>query len=500
MSRSESLKIAIGGIWHETNTFSYATTTLDDFECYQLARSEQLIHLYQDTNTELGGVIPELSNAGVSIVPTLYAAAVPSGIIERSVATSLCDELTDRIEAAGPLDGVILALHGAAVSEGIDDLDAHILKRVRQVVGTEIPVVATLDFHANISERMVRDASVLIGYDTYPHTDMAERGREAANVMMEIIGTGVIPHCAFRKVPLLTLPLNQQTDSVPMLEIIKKLSEVESRSEIVCGTIAMGFPYCDVTYLGASVLVYGHTMDAAESAADVLARKIWNLRESFTPQVVPVKQGVENAIKSTVRPVVIVESADNVGGGGAGDGTGVLEVLLNSTNLRSVVVMADPEAVLAAESAGIENRLTLAIGGKTDSQHGPTLEVDVVVRKISDGRYVHEGSYMTGYVTNMGRTAVVECDNLQIVLTSLRTMPFDAQQLRCVGIEPEHQDIIVVKSAIAWKAAYGEIARSIISVDSPGACPAQVGRLNYRARIQPLYPMDSDATYALQSS
>ena len=497
MDKLENLKIAIGGIWHETNTFSSVKTTYEDFVHYQLVRDEQLVRRYRDTNTELGGIISEMSGPGISIFPTLYAAAVPSGIIERSVAMRLRNELVHRIKTAEPIDGVILALHGAAVAEGMDDFDAGILECVRQAVGTSIPIVATFDYHANVSARMVDDASVLIGYDTFPHTDMAQRGKEAARIMMNIIEKGTVPHCAFRKIPLLTLPLDQQTDSEPMRTIMSELNEIESNPEITCGSVAMGFPYCDVSYLGASVIVYGNSIESTNSAADILARKIWDSRECFSSQTVTVEQGVQRAENSSVRPVVIIESADNVGGGAAGDATGVLEALLNSSNSRSVVVVADPEAVGAAETAGVGNRFVASIGGKTDNQHGPTLKIEVFVRTISDGQYVHKGSYMTGCVTQMGRTAVVEAGNVQIVLTSLRTMPFDAEQLRCVGIEPTQQDIIVVKSAIAWKAAYGEIAQEVISVDSPGACPARVGRLSYRAMNRPLFPLDSAVTYTL---
>ncbi len=497
MGNPENLKIAIGGIWHETNTFSSAKTNYHDFVHYQLVRDEQLVHRYRDTNTELGGVISELSNSGISIVPTIFAAAVPSGTIDREVAMRLCNELFQRIETAEPVDGVILALHGAAVAEDMEDLDAGILEGVKRKVGDGTPIVATFDYHANISERMVHEASVLVGYDTFPHTDMAERGKEAARIMMAIIATGVAPHCAFRKIPLLTLPLDQQTDSEPMQSIMSELNDIESQPEITCGSIAMGFPYCDVSYLGASVIVYGQSVEAVNSAADALACKIWDARRLFLSKIVPVEQGVRLAENSGVRPVVIVESADNVGGGAAGDATGVLEVLLKTSKRRSVVVVADPEAVRAAETAGVGNRFVASVGGKIDNQHGSTLKIEVFVKVISDGEFVHKGSYMTGYVTQMGRTAVVEAGNVQIVLTSLRTMPFDAEQLRCVGIEPTQQDIIVVKSAIAWKAAYGEIAQDVVAVDSPGACPARTGRLSYRARNHPLYPLDSDVTYTL---
>ncbi len=488
-------KIAIGGLWHETNTFASGVTVRTDFERYQFVRAQQLIDRYRNTNTELGGVIDASADNGFCVVPILFAAAVPSGIIEHATAMQLCDELVAGIENAGRIDGVILALHGAAVAEEIEDLDALILQRVRQVVGVDIPVVATFDFHANLSDSMVREATVLIGYDTYPHTDMAARGQEAAAVMMDIISSKSPPQAALRKIPLLTLPLDQQTDQEPMRGIMTALAEVEEKPGIVCGSIAMGFAYADVSYLGASVLVYASTADAAEVAASKLAHGIWAQRERFESKTVPVDEGVARALECDRRPVVIVEAADNIGGGSSADATGVLKALLDAGPSRAVIVIKDPQAVQEAVRIGICNRYTARIGGKTDDRHGPTIEVEVVVRRISDGRYTHKGSYMTGYVTEMGTTAVVESGGIQIVLTSLRAMPFDAEQLRCVGIEPAAQDIIVVKSAIAWKAAFGEIAREVIVVDTPGACPMHTDRLHYHSMLQPLYPLNPDTDY-----
>ncbi len=490
-------QVAIGGIWHETNTFATGLTTLDDFKAYQFARQFELIERYKTTNTELGGVIRAAEQIGIQLVPTLFAAAVPSGIIEKRSLDCLLDEIAASIRDALPLDGVILALHGAAVAETIDDVDGYTIERVRQVVGPAIPIVATFDYHANLSDGMVHHASVLIGYDTYPHTDMARCGAEACHVIVDLISNNRDLYRTHRKLPLLTSPLKQSTSESPMLEVMQTLHQIESAADITCGSIAMGFPYSDVAHLGASVVMYGTNPKSVESAATTVAREIWSSRHEFHEDILPVSECVKRAMNSTEFPVVIVEPADNVGGGSAGDGTGVLAELLKRQAKKSVVVVYDPAAVIAAEQAGVGQLCKLWIGGKTDNQHGAPVETNALIRSITTGEYEHKGSYMTGYITSMGRTALVEACGVQIVLTSRRSMPFDAEQLRCLGIKPEEQKVIVVKAAVAWKAAFGEIAKRALVTDTPGVCAAELARLNYRNRSRPIFPLEQHTTYLI---
>ncbi len=496
-SRITIPRVAIGGLWHETNTFAPGITRLEDFVAYQYARNNELLEKYTGTNTELGGMIRGSTN--IELIPTLFAAAVPSATIEYQSFIELVDDLIERMQKAMPLDGVVLSLHGAAVADNIDDADACILERVRQAVGDAVPIIATFDYHANLSDSMIRTASVLIGYNTFPHTDMAERGEEAVVVMKRLLTENIKLHCIHRKLPLLTSPLEQQTDESPMQEILQKLEDLESGPAIISGSVAMGYPYSDVAHLGASVVVYGSCSERAENAANIIASALWNAKEKFQTQLLPVDTCVDIAVNSSQFPVVIVEPADNVGGGGAGDGTAVLQALLNARADRSVIVIFDPAAVEEAQKIGVGNRCTLRIGGKTDDKHGQPVAAEVVVNRITPGEYVHKGSYMTGYVTSMGQTALVESQGVQIVLTSRRSMPFDAEQLRSLRIEPAEQKIIVVKSAIGWKAAYGDVAKLVLVADTPGVCAADLTRLNYHKCADSLYPIRQSTTFSVGS-
>jgi microcystin degradation protein MlrC len=488
-------RIAIGGIWHETNTFAAAETGLRDFESYQLARGDALLARYTDTRTELGGAIEAAPALGLDLHPCLYAGAVPSGTIAASAFTELAGELVLGIERAKPLDGVLLTLHGAAVADGTPDADLEVLARVRSCVGERTPIALTLDFHANIDRRLVDAADLVVGYDTYPHVDMAERGFEAMRGLARILAGETRPIAAFRKVPLLTVPQMQSTQGGPVAEVMALVHAIEGRDGIVGATLAMGFPYADVARLGAAVVVYADEAARAEAAADEVAGALWRRRDAFDPALVAIEEGVALAVAASERPVVLVEPADNVGGGSAGDGAAVLAALLAAGADRAVIVIADPPAVQAAERAGAGGRFHGPVGGRTDDRHGPPILLEGRVRFVREARYRHRGSYMTGYETSMGPTAVVDAGGVQVVLTTLRTMPFDGEQLRCLGIEPAEQAIIVVKSAIAWRAAYGDVAKRVIFLDSPGICASNLDRFDYAHRPRPLYPFEREFAF-----
>lgn len=486
-------RIAVGGIWHETNGFAAGLTGLDDFRAYQYAEGAALLERYRGTGTELGGMIAAAEDCGFDLLPTLFAGAVPSATIARGTLDVLCAGIRARIAAFGPVDGMLLVLHGAAAGEGIDDADAFVLERIREVLPRPLPIAATFDFHANLSEAMVAGADLLVGYDTFPHVDMAERGTEAAHLLARLLGSARGPARALAKVPLLSVPQRQATDREPARSVMAALHDVESRSEIWCGSVALGFPYADAPHLGASVLVYADDSGSARRSAEALAEEIWSRREAFDVALVGPDDAVVEAIRSPRWPVVLVDPADNVGGGSAGDGTVILEALVRHRAKDTVVVVADPEAVAVAAATGEGGAFAAPVGAKVDDRHGAPVPIRGVVSRLGDGRYEHKGTYMTGYETSMGRCAVVDAGGIRILLTSRRTMPFDAEQVRCMGIEPAEQRIIVVKSASAWRAAFESVARHVIFVDTPGVCASNLEHLDYRRRPVPAYPLERSA-------
>jgi microcystin degradation protein MlrC len=487
------VRVAIGGIWHETNTFAAGRTTLADFRAYQYAEGDDLLARYTGTGTELGGMIEAARALGMELVPTVYAGAVPSGIIAREALDAVASTLDAALAAAGPLDGALLVLHGAAVAEGVDDADAHVLAVVRRRVGA-LPIAATFDYHANLGPGMVEGADVLVGYDTFPHTDMAARGGEAGHLLHRMIATDARPRAAHVKLPLLTAPINQLSGAPPLDAIYARLHQIERTGAIWCGALAMGFPYADIPELGASALAYADTQEAADAAAREIASRLWQAREAFLPRLISPAEAVARAIAAPHGPIVLVDAADNVGGGAAGDGTAILAELIRQNAQDAVVVIADPEGVAVARDGGA--KFDALVGGKTDDKHGPPVRVvGRVARYWPEARYRHVGSYMTGTETSMGAVAVVIAGGVRVVLTSRRTMPFDRGQLDCVDLPPERQKIIVAKSALAWRAAFGDEAADHIEVDTPGVGASNVRRFDYRRRPRPMFPLDPRAGF-----
>jgi microcystin degradation protein MlrC len=459
-------RVAIAGLWHETNTYSSHLTGLDDFAVFERLAGPAIADRHAGTGTVIGGL---LEVGGFEPVPVTTAGAWPAGRVTAAAFEELLADLEQGLAGAGAVDGLLLNLHGAMVAEGTDDAEAAIVARCRGVVG-DAPVVVVHDLHGNPSPDLVSACDALIAYDTYPHVDMRERGREAAELVCELLA-GTRLGCLVRKVPLLVCPLAQATAAAPMMGLQAAAAELTARRGIRHISLLPGFPYSDVARAGFSVVVTherGHEA-AAEAVADELAAEVerqpWEVRRDDSAAAVAA------AVASRERPVVLVDVADNIGGGSPGDGTALLAELLAQGAQNAVVTLADPEVVTAAAAVGEGGRVTADVGGKTDGLHGDPVPVQGEVLRITDGRYRTSGTWMTGQAFSMGTTAVIQADGVTLVVTSRPTPPFHREQLTSVGVDPARTDIVVAKGAIAWRAAYGDVAARVIEVDTPGICP-----------------------------
>lgn len=480
--------VAVGGIWHETNTFASSRTDAADFAAYQYGAGPELVEHFSSVRNEVGGLLAGCTERAWRVHPMLFAAAVPSGLVRADAFATLKKDLLSRLDRG--VDGVLLSLHGAMVVEGVDDADGDLASAVRAVVGEGCPVVATLDFHANVSPRLFDATDALVGYDTYPHVDPYERGVEAAAILGELLEGSLLGARAFVKVPVLTAPATQQTADGPMEAVFSEAHRLESMPGVRLVTVSPGFPYADVPHLGLSVAVYGTDADVVKRGADEVAELAWSLRRQFVEDEASPADAVARAAHAEAGPVVLVDVADNIGGGAPGDGTVLLDELVQQRAQGAVVVMADAEAVAAAWDAGVGAEVAVELGAKTDSMHGEPVPLTARVQSLSDGRFVHTGSYMTGQETQMGRTAVLVVGGVEIVVTERPTMPFDAAQLRSQGIEPAERRILVAKSAIAWRAAFGDLAAGAIPVATPGVCTSDLASLPYRKVQRPIHPLD----------
>jgi microcystin degradation protein MlrC len=486
------MRFITGGIMHETHTFSTEPTTAATFPQH---RGEECL-VYAGTNHSLGGVIDACRELGIELVPTLFCDAFSTGTVTRDGFETLADELVERIGKALPADGVVLTLHGAMVADGYPDAEGEIVRRVRQVVGPDVPIAVTLDLHANIGQLMVDGCDVVTCYDTYPHVDASARAQEAVALLARTVHGEIRPTMALVKPPLMPAPQVQSTAQGPFKTLFDRAHAMEESREALTVTIAPGFAYADVPDAGTSFLV---TTDGDKAKAERLARELaelaWSLRDQMIPRNVPPAQAVAEAIAYPEGPVMLIDVGDNIGGGTPGDGTVLLAEILKQGAQEAVMVIADKEAVDAAAAAGIGGTVTTTVGGKTDRLHGEPVPIAGRVRLISDGRFVLEGPENAGTTGEMGRTAVVRVDGVNLVLTSKKFAPGDQQQLKSVGIDPARQKIVVLKAAVRWRGGYGAIARHAILVDTPGLGSVDLSRFDFKHIRRPIFPLDPDTEW-----
>jgi microcystin degradation protein MlrC len=483
------MKILVGGIYHESHSFSNVPTDLAAFRRGLLIEGNEVIETLRGTTSEMAGFIEAAEHLKFEMIPTIWAWGMATGPVEVDTLEHLLGLVRQSLQKAGPVDGVLFALHGALVARQALDGDGYILSQLRALVGQSVPIVVTLDLHANISDQMVDIADAIVGYDTYPHIDQVERGAEAAELLVRTIRGEIKPTMALEKPTMVTVPHKQLTDAQPMKELIALAHEAER--EVLSVTVSGGFAYSDVPEMGPSVLVITDDNPAlASKHAKAISERMWELREKFAPELPDVRDAVRLAIESNDTPVILADVGDNIGAGTPGDGTFILRELFEQHADGAVVIIADAEAVAHAIAAGIGETVELQVGGKCDSYHGEPLRIQGRIKLISDGIFRNRGHMRDGIVENMGRTVVVQCSGVKVVLTEIKMAPWNLEQLRSVGISPEHEKIIALKSAVAFRAAYEPIAGKIIEVNSPGLSSVDLTTFNYQHIRRSLYPLD----------
>ena len=485
----------VAGIWHETNTFSAVPTDLTAFRQYQYAEGASLLETSDGTNTEVGGMLAAAPAAGIDPVPGLFAGAVPSGLVTAEAFAAIRARTAELLGQAGPVDGLLAALHGAFVADGAEDGDAAYLSALRQALPRDCPVVGTLDLHANLSAALVRQADLLIGYKTYPHRDMGACGEAAVRGLAHILDTGRHPAWAFAKLPFMPPPQVQVTDDTPAADIMALVGEAERRPDVWSVSVTWGFPYADIADLGVGVLAYADDRTQAAAVVREIAAEIWRRRDDFDAGLVPVRAALDAAAEASGGPTIVVEVADNAGGGTPGDATPVLQALLERRFAESAIVIWDPSAVERALAVGDGGVFRGDVGGRSDDRHGSPVALDGRVVFLGDVSYRRTGNYMTGQQVRLGPVAVVRDRGVSVMLTSEKAMPFDNDHLRAAGIVPERQRLIVVKSAIAWRPHFRPFAVAEHYVDTPGIAASNLARFDFTRGGQNLYPVNPDARW-----
>ena len=485
-------RVGLLGFLHESNTFLPVETTYSHFASTSLTRGSAVRERWQGAHHELGGLLAGCDEAGLTVVPGMATFAVPSGTITAEAFEQLASELLNSIEL--PLDGLLVALHGATASAGYPDADGEILRRIREVTGPHLPIIVTLDLHANVSPQMAELSTAMVAYRSNPHLDQFERGREAALLMARTLKGEVRPVQALETPPMLIHISRQHTSVEPARGLYADLETVLTWPGILSASVAMGFYYADVPEMGMAFLAVADADEPlARRAAQWMAQRAWERRADFVGHLLTPAAAVEYARQTTKKPLVLMDVGDNVGAGSPGDSTILLAEVLRQGARNALVILYDPESVKQCITAGVSNSVNLAVGGKTDLLHDAPVLVEGKVRTLSDGVFVdsqiRHGGWGGG---DQGLTAVVEtAEGHTIVLTSRRMAPMSLEQVISLGVHPERKDILIVKGVVAPRAAYEPVAGEILLVDTPGVTSDNPAAFVYRQRRRPLYPLES---------
>ena len=494
------MRIGIGGFLHESNTFLGVPTEYANFKAASYTCGPEVIKRWSGGHHELGGFLDGLVEHKVEIVPLIATLAVPSGTVTSAAFEQIVAEMLEELKNSLPLDGLLLGLHGATVSAEFPDADGEMLKRVRALVGPELPIVTTLDLHANVSPQMIELANVTVAYRSNPHLDQRARGCEAAQLLIRTVRGEVHPVQALETPPMLIQISKQHTANGPAKLLYDDLNHVLTWPGILTASITMGFYYADVAEMGAAFFA---TSDGdpqlARRAARYMAERAWANRHALTGTLPSPAQAVEAALASEKAPIVLMDVGDNVGAGSPGDSTILFAEALKQGGRNAMVVLYDPESVQQCLAKGPGAEVTLRVGGKTDKLHGEPVEVTGVVRTISDGFFIELQVRHGGWgPCNQGTTAVVEtAQEHTIVLTSRRMAPMSLEQVLSVGVKPERKKILIVKGVVAPRAAYEPVAAEIVLVDTAGVTSDNPRHFQYSHRRTPLFPLEETATYSV---
>lgn len=491
------MRIGIIAWLHESNTFSNQSTGVDSFQQNLLVTGTGVRRALEGSHHEVGGFFAALDAGGATAVPIFAARALPSGPIEAQAFDQLLHMMLNELQNADRLDGILIAPHGATVSENFPDADGHWMSVLKQSVSSQVPIIGTLDAHANLSPLMVKSADALIAYRTNPHLDQRARGMEAAKMIMQTVRGIINPQMA-AVFPPLAISIERQCTDEAWLQPLYRLADAQLQQPgVLSNSILLGFPYADVAEMGSSVITVTDGDQAlAQELAAQLAGQMWSLRDNFHGTMLSPAEAVAGAMSSPER-TCLLDMGDNVGGGSSADGTILLAEFRRQKTKNAFVCLFDPEAVDQCREAGTGSSLSLSLGAKTDRLHGDPVLLTVTVRSLHEGRFREEQPRHGGITEfDQGRTAVCEtAEGLTVMLTSRRMVPFSLQQLYSCGLDPNSFHILVAKGVNAPIAAYRDVCPAFLRVNTPGSTSADMSTLPYQHRRRPLYPLEPDTTW-----
>lgn len=489
------LRIGVASVMQETNTWSPVPCTIDDFRCQDLAVGHDVAARYAGTSTEVGGALREITAAGHHAVPLVRAWANSSGRLTSDTLAELRTLLAGQLLLSPPLDGLVLSLHGAMAADDLDDADLALVRTARSALGPDVPIAVCFDLHANVTTELVSEASLLTGYHTYPHTDLEVTGARAARLLVDLLEASARPVTALAKRPMLVPAETMSTSSGPIAGVRAEADALTAaRPDVLDVSLFPVQPWLDVEQLGLAVTV---TTDGdpgeAQRLADYFADRVWALRESFTVELLTPVEAIAAARSSTVRPFLISESADAPTAGGAGDSSNTLRALLEHAHgLSSCITVTDPAAVDVC-TANPQGRVDVLAGGALDPRFSEPVRLQGVVMRTGSDPVLLTGPSYTGTLVSMGRYALVRSGSVSVLLTERPAFTLDPATYAHVGIDVRNCDIVVVRSANGFRAAYPpESVASAVLLDLPGPSTPRLELLDFVRAPRPLFPVDRE--------
>ncbi|MEE6282879.1 M81 family metallopeptidase [Georgenia sp. MJ170] len=495
-----TVRLAVLGLGHETNTFSSVPADLTAYNDGGIHRGQDLVDEYLESQATFAGFLTPHACQDVEVVPLLAAWINPCGAVTFEAFESIVGEMVTMLRDAGPVDGVLLGLHGAAVAVGQLDADAEIAGRVRAVVGPDVPIGVVVDMHANLDHRLVESVDVLLPYQTNPHVDARERGIECRARVLELVGRTQRPGLVLEQLPLVVTITRQDTREEPMAGLLAHARELEQIDGVLDVSVVEGFPYADVPPMGMSVVVaHRDGAPAAREVAATMSERVWAARKALQGDGVSVTDAISAVAEHhDDRPLLVLDVGDNVGGGGPGDSTVLLAEALRRGVGGLVVVLLDPAAVRELSGAAIGDRVQVAVGGRSAEQDGEPVTLDAVVIGRSDGRY-EEPKMAHGGLRYFDAGAMVALrtseGDITAVLTSKLVQPITPHQLGTVGLDPASFRAIVAKGVNGPRAGYADVCGDLVVADTPGVTRLSVQGFTYVNRRRPMYPYEPETTY-----
>ena len=484
---------------HETNTFSHLPTAFAQFEAQDLFLThDTALAARGNSNTELAGFADAARAHGWQLQHVLSAIAQPAGRVTQDAFERLAGAIVDAASRQrNQLHGIVLGLHGAMVTEHHDDGEGELLRRLRLVVGPDLPIAVTLDLHANVTQAMCDHANIIVSYRTYPHVDMRSTGLNAGHLLQRTMAGEIRPRTVRAFLPMLDEANGGRTDTGPMLPRLALARSYEQQADVFAVSINAGFARADISQIGPTVLVTGQgDLTAHQRFADGVADDIWAGRRTRINQFLRVDKAAALAQDwaGTDGPLVIADYADNPGGGAYGDATALLQALL-AARLASACFgpIVDPATVDQLQHLQVGATAQVQLGGKANPRlGGGPLELTATLVHKSDGHYFATGPMTGGLAKSWGPTVVLRVGGMDILVVSLPCQMLDLAQFTAFGIDPASCRVVALKSMQHFRAAFEPIAGKVVVCDSGALCTPDYASLPYLAVPRPMFPLDDD--------